>query len=146
MNSTVNNAKEQLQDWTVTWQPDVSNIKNYKDSDFSTSKKTEEILCDIQRTAKSNMNAASGYSLTKASGGGSDPIGTQSGVALSGGAIYNSLAAGNKDAVENEVDTLDVCLSHPTPHSAFHYHYWSGCAVSGYGFHSTSDAPTLCKS
>ena len=76
MNATVNNAKEQVQDWTVTWQPDVSNIKNYKDSDFDTSAKTEEILCDIQRTAKSNMNAASAYSLTKADGKSSDPIGT----------------------------------------------------------------------
>jgi len=57
----VNNASETLQDWEVVWQPAVKNIENYKATDLNTSAKTDEILCDIQRTTKSNMNAASAY-------------------------------------------------------------------------------------
>ena len=60
------------------------------------------------------MNAVSGYDMKTGSGGGSDPLGTQIGVALSGGAIFNTLASGNTDALDNEVKSLDVCLSHPT--------------------------------
>ena len=48
-------------------------------------------------------------------GGGPEPLGTAAGVALSGGYIYNALAGGNVDAVENEGQSLDVCLSHPSP-------------------------------
>ena len=40
---------------------------------------------------------------------------TASGVALSGAMIFNGLAAGNLDAVQNEWVTLDECLTHPTP-------------------------------
>ena len=48
-------------------------------------------------------------------GGAREQLATASGIALSGGYIYNSLAGGNLDAVETEAKTLDVCLSHPTP-------------------------------
>ena len=48
-------------------------------------------------------------------GGAPEALGTASGIGLSGAYIYNALAGGNVDAVENEGDTLDVCLSHPTP-------------------------------
>lgn len=78
-------------------------------------------------------------------GGGAEVLGTAVGIALSGGYIYNALAGGNLDAVENEADTLDVCMSHPTPQSEFHYHFWTGCAVKNYGFWNDSDAPALCK-
>ena len=146
MNSTVNNAIEKLNDFTVNWMPATSGSSNYASTALDTSAKTDEILCDISRTAKTNMNSWSGYTQNYSSGGSSsDPYGTQSGVFFSGGALFNSLAAGNTDAVEGEADTLDVCLSHPTPQSQFHYHYWSGCAVAGYGFHSTTDAPALCR-
>ena len=64
---------------------------------------------------------------------------------MSGGYIYNALAAGNRDAVEDEIETLDVCLCHPTPFSQFHYHFWSSCAVEGYGYASKTDAPPLCR-
>ena len=66
-------------------------------------------------------------------------------MALSGGAIFNALAAGNRDAVEDESPTLDVCLSHPTPMSQFHYHFWSACSVKGYGFWSDTHATKLCR-
>ena len=48
-------------------------------------------------------------------GGSRDPLGTAAGIALTGAYIFNALGGGNVDAVETEVTTLDVCLSHPTP-------------------------------
>ena len=64
---------------------------------------------------------------------------------LTGGYMYNALAAGNLDAVENEGDTLDVCLDHPSPQGEFHYHFWGACMVKNYGFWSDSAAPALCR-
>ena len=76
---------------------------------------------------------------------GGEPLTTSSGIAISGGYIYNSLAAGNEDAVEDEARTLDVCLSHPTGFGEFHYHYWSACIKKNEGFSNDSTAPALCK-
>ena len=70
---------------------------------------------------------------------------TASGIALSGGYIYNALDGSNADAVENEGDTLDVCLSHPSPFGEFHYHFWGSCMIKGYGYWSDTDAPPLCR-
>ena len=69
---------------------------------------------------------------------------TASGIAFTGGYIFNALAGGNVDAVINEIETLSVCLDHPTPTNQFHYHYWSPCTKVGMGLHSTTDAPALC--
>jgi len=41
---------------------------------------------------------------------------TASGIALTGGYIFNALALGNTDAIEGEGYTLDVCMSHASPH------------------------------
>jgi len=76
--------------------------------------------------------------------GGGSPLGTAAGIALSGGLIFNALDGQNRDAVENEGRTLDLCLSHPTPSSQFHYHYWTPCAMSGFGLHSPTEGPELC--
>jgi hypothetical protein len=70
---------------------------------------------------------------------------TADGVFLSGGQIFNGLAAGNLDAVENEWVTLDECLSHPTPFGEYHYHQWSPCLMKGNGWASTTVAPAMCK-
>lgn len=78
-------------------------------------------------------------------GGAREQLATASGIALSGGYIYNSLAGGNLDAVETEAKTLDVCLSHPTPFGQFHYHFWTACSVKGYGFWDNAAAPSLCR-
>ena len=77
--------------------------------------------------------------------GGSYSLNTAAGIALSGGYIFNAIDANALDAVENEIDTLDVCLSHPTGGDQFHYHYWTGCAKSGKGLHSKTTAPMLCR-
>ena len=119
-----------------------------------TSAATDEILCDLQRTASSNIPTEYGFNLLnqpsrrrmlQPGGGTADKISTASGIALSGGYIYNSLAGGNVDAVENEGSTLDVCLGHPTPTKEFHYHYWSPCVFTGKGFASKTVVPPLCK-
>jgi hypothetical protein len=56
---------------------------------------------------------------------------TTAGIAVTGGAIFNGLAAGNLDAVEGELDTLDKCLSHTSPMGDLHYHSLSPCAKIG---------------
>jgi len=197
-NSTVNNAAPMENEWEVVWNPDVTNINNYTTTDFDSSAKTDEVLCDIQRTSSSNMNAVSQYNLISSAsrvrvlqqggGGGTRPpcpdgetctpppcptgqtcerpeggmggdgmggggmvggmgeaLSTSAGISLTGAYIYNALAGGNVDAVENEGATLDVCLSHPTPFSEYHYHFWSSCLKKGYGFWNDSESPNLCK-
>ena len=72
-------------------------------------------------------------------------LSTASGIAISGANIFNALAAGNLDAVENEWVTLDECISHPTPTKEYHYHMWSPCAQKNNGWASTTTAPTMCK-
>ena len=74
-----------------------------------------------------------------------DPLATASGIALTGGYIYNALAGGNIDAVENEGISLDVCLSHTAPGGGFHYHYWSNCLKRDKGYFSDSEPPPECR-
>ena len=88
--------------------------------------------------------SSSGGDSSSSDSGGVEYNGTAAGIAFSGGYIFNALAGGNTDAVEGELDTLDVCLNHPTPSAQFHYHYWTACAVKNYGFWSDTDAPELC--
>ena len=146
---------------------------NYTADDFDSSAKTDEILCDIQRTSSRNMHSSSDFSFVdegrrlqpsggsgrpprnggggsgmgggSSGGGGFEPIATAVGISLTGGYIYNALQGGNADAVENEGFSLDVCLSHPTPTSDFHYHYWSPCLKKDKGFWSNTEAPPLCR-
>ena len=142
--STVNQAEPFEVEWQVKWQPDTTSVTGVANTAADTSAATDEILCDIQRTAATNIPAAYGFTLNQKTGN-QDPIGTAAGIALSGGYIFNSLAGGNLDAVENEANTLDVCLGHPTPSNAFHYHYWSPCIFTGKGFASKTVVPPLCK-
>jgi hypothetical protein len=34
-------------EWEAVWNADVTNIMNYKETDFDTSAKTDKILCDL---------------------------------------------------------------------------------------------------
>lgn len=106
----------------------MTGIMNYSTADFNSAANTETILCDILRTDASNMPSVISYKENKstttivtsllstfASGTGSPtPISTaassmttQSGTAITGGAIFNGLALGDRDAVEGEGDTMD---------------------------------------
>ena len=136
-NSTVNNNSASGSEWTVTWNADMSGIENYADADFDTSAETDEVLCDIQRTSTSNLNAATTFS-------GDDAV-TAGGLAITGTYIYNALALGNADAVEGELETLDVCASHPSPQGNHHYHYWGACMHKSRGHHSQTAVPDLCR-
>jgi hypothetical protein len=40
---------------------DVTGLENYTEDDVNSSAKTDELLCDLQRTSESNMIAGSGY-------------------------------------------------------------------------------------
>ena len=117
-------------------------------------------MCDIQRTDSSNMLEGTGYTeygnnmyedtatvveARRLQPGPPSQLTTASGIALSGANIFNALAAGNDDAVENEWITLDQCLTHPTPTKEYHYHMWSPCYKKGNGYASTSVAPDMCK-
>jgi len=173
--STFNTATDIENEWTVVFNADMTGIMNYSDADFDTSAETDEKLCDLQRTASANMHSSVDFNLEnrrmlQQGGGGSPPachpncsgsgsnngggssgggsavaLTTASGIALTGGIIYNALAGGNVDAVENELDTLDVCTSHPSPNSEFHYHYWGACMRKDYGYWSDTEAPDLCR-
>jgi len=137
MKSTVNNALPSDSEWTVTFNADMSGIENYADNNFYTSAETDEILCDIQRTSTSNLNAATSFS--------GDDVVTAGGLAITGTYIYNALALGNVDAVETELETTDVCASHPSPQGNHHYHYWGACMHKSRGHHSQTYAPSLCR-
>ena len=141
-----------VSDFSVRFNRDVSGMLNYEESDVNSSAKTEELLCDITRTMESNMLSGTGYTEYDSSGqptttsegrhlqqpGPPGQMMTADGVFVSGGQIFNGLASGNLDAVENEWVTLDQCLSHPTPFGEYHYHQWSPCAIKGNGWASTS--------
>ena len=140
VNSTVNNGTDQNQDFEVRFQPPVDGTENYTDTDVDTSAKTDEILCDLQRTNETNMLRKSRYNLI--SGASTQ---TSAGMALSGMHIFNALDAYNRDAVENEAQSLDSCYSHPQGSGILHYHYWSPCIKAGLGWASTTSPSTLCR-
>ena len=50
-------------EWQAAFNADVSSVMNYTSADFDTSAETDEKLCDLNRTAGSNMNSVSAYSL-----------------------------------------------------------------------------------
>lgn len=168
--STVNNPTSMEREWSVVFNADVTDVQNYTETDFDTSAKADELLCDLQRTSSSNMLDLVDYTITDSrrrlqpppchpnctgpgpddggnsgGGGGAEALGTAAGIGLSGAYIFNALDGNNTDAVESEGDTLDVCLNHPTPSSEFHYHYWGACLVKDYGYWSDTDAPSLCR-
>ena len=58
--STVNNPEPREYEWNVRWQPATSSTTpNYDESDLDSQAKTDELMCDIQRTASTNMAASS---------------------------------------------------------------------------------------
>jgi hypothetical protein len=79
---------------------------NYKESDFNSSEKATEILCDMYSTDAANMNIISDYSIDGGrrmlESGFIEPgaLSTAAGIALSGGYIFNAVTGGNADAVE----------------------------------------------
>jgi hypothetical protein len=139
-------------EWKVKFNRDVSGMLNYEESDVDTQAEVEELLCDIQRTSDSNMLSGSGYEEVSVNNGrrlqppGPPSVLTTAGaIARSGALIFNAMAAGNMDAVENEWVTLDECLTHPTPTKNYHYHMFSPCYKRGNGYASTTVAPNMCK-
>jgi hypothetical protein len=56
--------------------------------------------------------------------------------------IFNGLAGTNMDAIEEELKTLDKCLSHTSPNGDLHYHSLTPCMKIG----SPTQKPGLCTS
>ena len=63
--STVNNATAKEVEWETIWNADMKDIMNYPADDFDSSAKTDEILCDIQRTSSRNMHSSSDFSFVE---------------------------------------------------------------------------------
>lgn len=129
-----------VNEWTVAFNTDVTGVTNYSDSDFDSSEKTDEKLCDIRRTDKSNMLESSDYKIL----GNSENLTSITAIGLYGGNIFNVLDIENRDAVENEAQGLDTCSSHPK-NGGYHYHFWSACLIKNYSLWSDSTIPDLCK-
>lgn len=69
---------------------------------------------------------------------------TAAGIAISGVPLYNGVANGDVDAVMTEVDTMDLCLEHPTPQYVLHHHSLSPCNAPSSTVSSSSEKPGLC--
>jgi len=78
------------------------------------------------------------------SGGSVSSMDTMSGIAITGGAIFNGLAGGNVDAIESELDTMDACLAHASPTGQQHYHGLTPCAQSSASMTSSTVKPGYC--
>ena len=118
--STVNYGVAREDEWTVTFNADMRGIENYSSDDLNTSTKTDEILCDLQRTGSTNMHESITYVESDAArmlqGGGGPPdchpnctgtppdggmggggmgggggLDTMAAIGLSGGYIFNAL-------------------------------------------------------
>lgn len=53
--SKVNTAVDINVDWKVKFNPDVTGVMNYSESDVNTQEDTTDLLCDIQRTSYDKM-------------------------------------------------------------------------------------------
>lgn len=92
-----------ISDFSVKFNRDVTGMLNVAEEDVDSQTKTEELLCDIQRTAEANMMDGTGYTEYTTNGGESNPqppgppsqLTTASGIAVSGANIFNALASGN---------------------------------------------------
>ena len=69
---------------------------------------------------------------------------TAAGFAISGGIIFNGLALGDLDAVENEVETMDDCLQHASPTGQLHHHSLSPCTKAS-NVRSSTVKPGFCE-
>jgi hypothetical protein len=100
-------------DFKVDWNPDMTGIVNYPESMFATADDVDSVMCDIGRTADSNMDSSITYDEMSASTG----LTTWSGVSRGNIGLYNALALGNVDAVILEGETMDLCMSHASPNN-----------------------------
>ena len=171
-----NVVQYQTFDFEVIWNMNVYGTLNYSTTDFDSQSSTENILCDLQRTASSNMLTTLNYteptsrrllqppsgpppdgssgpptdgsapppSGGDSSGGSVSSMDTMSGIAITGGAIFNGLAGGNVDAIESELDTMDQCLAHASPTGQQHYHGLTPCAQSSASMTSSTVKPGYC--
>jgi len=97
-------------EFKVTWNALMTDADHYSASDFDSAAKTEEILCDIERTQASNMPDEITFTSDITDGGADEVWASAAGLGLDAVPLFNGLATGNVDAVENEIGTMDNCL------------------------------------
>ena len=113
-------------DFTVDFNKRMKDINNYDFDDFIDSADVDLVLCNINRTDKSNMH----ISITYLDDDGSTDTSTWSGINKNNIAIFNGLAQGNTDAMIAEATTMDKCLTHAAPTTnALHVHSVSPCTA-----------------
>ena len=118
----------------------MTGLATYSAADVADQDDITDILCDIQRTAASNI----GNSISYTAGSGATSIDTAGGVGINGVLLFNGLALGNEDAVLNEVETMDLCLEHSSPQSMLHHHSIGPCDGADTTVGSTTTKPGAC--
>ncbi len=104
-------------------------------------------MCDDDLSETSNMGNWSSFAYVDDQG--DDALGQTFGIALSGAYFFNSVKKNangeHVDAVEEDADKMDVCLSRTDASGQFGYSYWSPCAERGFSLHDSTTVPMLCK-
>jgi len=115
---------------------------NYDTTDFIDQADVDFVLCDINRTSKSNMpmNIYTTYTEDSAS----TSLETWSGVTSNNIGLFNGLALGDVDALATEAGTMDLCMMHAAPTTnALHAHSLSPCKLSANATRATAK-PSTC--
>lgn len=118
----------------------MTGLSTYTAAQVDTAAEVTDILCDIQRTAESNI----GHGITYTAGNNAASISTAGGVGLNGVVLFNGLALGDVDAVVTELDTMDLCLEHASPQSMLHHHSIGPCDGADSTVSSTTEKPGTC--
>ena len=98
--------------------------------------KITELHCDITRTRSSNIPASITFASTA-----TDVPDPMAGISTDNVSIFNGLDANRKDAVENELLSMDLCLQHSQQFGVWHMHMLGPCGKVS----SKTTTPILCE-
>ena len=150
--------EDQNVDWEVKWNSDVSTVYNY-DSVFESATIVERLLCDYDRLKSTHMFEDQYYF---SRGENQDHV---AGYAFDNLPIFNALTVDDhtdseeehacvsgqtctidyQDALKEEADTMDTCLTHSSLDKELHYHSLGRCMKDFNTLLSGTGSPTLCK-
>lgn len=121
--ASTDTISEQNFDFEVNFNPTV--YVNSPQHSATSQTELDSIVCNIssQTSAPSTSNLVT-YS---------QMLNTLAGIGIDNVAILNVNSADNVDPFyppSGDAETVDSCLSHPSPATIYHYHIGSGCAVS----------------
>ena len=127
-------ATEVEVDYSATWLP-LSNVDVQDDANVTTQDDVNSLICNILRSADSNIPAESNY--VKNSGSAKN---TAWGISTTGLLMFSSASAEGVDPFypsiygdvtdpDSVVEAVDGCLSHPQAAGIMHYHSASTCVA-----------------